>query len=270
MSGLNRSVTGIMIAFLLHTGLFAGDETFSLKLGGLIIGEQSTEVSLGRNAASVVLNLEDLSGMESENEVFRLDSYYRFNDRHRVEFSYYSLNSSGSKQTTKDIEWGDSGIIQAGAAVSAHFDVDMYKVNYTYSVYRTDKIEFGIGAGLHITGIDVGLNAQGTIDGVPSDTYNENSNVTAPLPVLGFRFSYDITSDLAANFNYDIFAIKVGDYKGNIQNTTLTIDYDITKNFGIGAGFDLYSLAFEAEKDSKILKVNRTVNGALVFLSYKY
>lgn len=199
-----------------------------------------------------------------------MDSFYRFNDAHRIEFSYYSVNSSGSKTTTKDIEWGDSGVIDAGAAVSMHFDLDMYKVNYTYSVYRTDKIEFGVGAGLHITAIDVGLNAQGTIDGTPLDIYSENSNVTAPLPVLGVRFSYDITSDLAANFNYDFFALKVGDYKGNIQNTTISLDYAITDHFGIGAGFDMYSITFEAEKDDKVLKVNRTVNGGLVFLSYKY
>jgi hypothetical protein len=259
-----------MMALLLHTGLYGGDETFSLKLGGLILTEQNTEVSLGRNAASVVLNIEDLSGMESENQVFRLDSYYRFNDVHRIEFSYYSMNSSGSKQITKDIEWGDSGIIEAGAAVSAYFDIDIYKVNYTYSVYRNEKVELGVGAGLHITAIDVGLNAQGTIDGIGSDTYNESSNVTAPLPVIGVRFSYNITSDLVAKFNYDLFGLKVGDYKGNIQNTTITLEYDITENLGAGAGIDLYSLSFMAERDNKVLEVNRVVNGGLFFLSYKY
>ena len=270
MRKLNNLTVGLMMALISNTGLYAGNETFSLKVGGLFVVEENTEVSLGRGAASVALNIEELAGMESETQVFRLDSFYRFNDAHRIEFSYYSLGSSGSKSTTTDIEWGDSGIIQAGAAVSMNFDLDMYKVNYTYSMYHSDKVELGVGAGLHVTAIDVGLNAQGTIDSVPSTAYNESSKVTAPLPVLGVRLSYDITSDLVANFNYDFFAIKIDEHKGNIQNTSITLDYAITENFGIGAGFDNYSLVFETEKNGKTLKVDRTVNGGLLFLSYKY
>lgn len=67
MNRFNSYVVGIMMVFLLHTGLYAGDETFSIKLGGLIVADQNTEVSLGRDTASVVLNLEELAGMESDN-----------------------------------------------------------------------------------------------------------------------------------------------------------------------------------------------------------
>jgi len=270
MNKFNNYVVGIIMVLVLDTQLYAVDDTFSIKLGGLILAEQSTEISYGIDAVSTVINLEDIFGMETESQVLRLDGYYRFSDVHRMEFSYYRLNSSGSKTTTNDFLLWDGRSLSAGANVSSYFDYDIYKVNYTYSVYHSDKVEFGLGAGLHITAIDLGLNAQGTIDGVNLSSYNESTSVAAPLPVLGFRFRYDITSDLATNFNYDFFALKVGDYKGNIQNTTISLDYAITKNFGIGAGFDMYSLVFEAEKDNKTLKVNRTVNGGMLFLSYQY
>jgi hypothetical protein len=265
---MKKLIVLVLAAVTASVSLMAED-TFRIQVGGDILADQSTEMSYGTDAVSAGLNIEDFFGMDTDNQVFRLDGYYRFNESHRIEFAYYKIDSSGSLNVNRDFTW-DGRDIASGAQVDSHFNVDMYKVNYTYSFYHSDKVELGLGAGLHITGIDVGLNAQGNIDGVNGEVYKGSVKVTAPLPVVGVRLRYDITKDLEANFSYDLFMIKVGDYKGEIQNTIFTLDYAVTESFGVGAGMDLYSLTFESDKDDQRFKATRTVNGALVYLSYRY
>lgn len=266
---MKRKITTILGTLLLSNCLMAED-TFRIQVGSQILADQTTEVSYGRNGASASLDVEDFFGMDTDNQVFRLDGYYRFSNEHRIEFAYFGINSSGTKTVTNAFEWGEGNTIEAGADVTSHFNVDIYKINYTYSFYRSEKVEMGVGAGLHVTGLDVGIHAQGTVNGTPGSIYADSTNITAPLPVVGFRLRYDITDDLEINFNYDFFAIKIGDYKGNIHNTTLMFDYAITDNFGIGAGLDLYSLSFEGDDGSKKLEVERTINSGMIFLSCHY
>lgn len=265
-----KNKMGLVIAALSASTLLMAEDTFRIQLGGQIVADQSTEVSYGTSSTSATLSIEDFFGMKTDNQVFRLDSYYRFNDEHRIEFAYYAINSSGTKTVDNDFTWGENNTISSGASVTSHFDVDMYKINYVYSFYHSDKVEIGIGAGLHVTGLDVGIDAQGTVNGTPGSSYSESASVTAPLPVLGFRLRYNITDKLEANFNYDFFALKIGDYKGNIQNSTLMFDYTVTDHFGIGAGLDLYSLSFQGDDGSKKLEIERTVNAGMLFISYHY
>ena len=78
-------------------------ETFSFNVG-LFASRSETDIRYGAGLG-VDINLEDALGMDSDTNVFRLETYWRFtkNKKHRADFSWFSLNRTASKTITEDI-----------------------------------------------------------------------------------------------------------------------------------------------------------------------
>lgn len=256
----------LFISMMITTTLLQAEEAvpddFQLRLGAYLLADQDTDVKLSKNGAGATLNIQDIFQMESTSQVFRLDSYYRFTPVHAIEFSWYSINNSGS--TDKSFTWEDQNISAVGA-LNTHFDTDIYKVNYLYSFYHTDEVELGLSVGLHITAIDIGFIGSYTSNG-SADNSGEAAKVTAPLPVAGFRLNYNIMPEWSVRFAVDYFFITVDGSSGNLSDSLLAIDYRITPNFGLGVGLNSTRMRLEAELNNDVLlNVNHDVAGALVY-----
>jgi hypothetical protein len=78
--------------FSVSLGLFVTDRDSKTRLDGEIPGS-GTEI-----------DLENDLGLDKSDSVFRLDSYYRFNEKHRLDFSIFDLSRTASKQIERDIE----------------------------------------------------------------------------------------------------------------------------------------------------------------------
>ena len=239
-------------------------DDFQLRLGGYLLADQNTDIGVSKNGSGVNINLQDLFEMETATRVFRLDGYYRFTPKHAVEFSWYNINNSSQTDADIDFEWGDQNISASGA-LSTYFNTDIYKVNYLYSFYHTDKVELGIGVGLHITTLDVGFTGNYTSDGA-ADNSGESAKVTAPLPVAGFRLDYKILPELSVQYSVDYFFLRFDGYKGTLSDALLTVDYRITRHFGMGIGFNSTRMRLEADlDDGMLLNINHDVAGGLVY-----
>ena len=260
---------GLLSAIILFsTTLLQAEETLpddmQLRLGGYLVADQATNIGVTKSGGGININLQDLFEMESTANVFRLDGYYRFTPKHAVEFSWYSINSSSQTEENIDFEWGDKNISATGA-LSTFFDTDIYKVNYLYSFYHTEEVELAISAGLHITTIDIGFSGSYTSDGA-SDNSGEDAQVTAPLPVVGFRLNYNIMPELSIKYSVDYFFLTFDGYSGSLSDSLITLDYRIMRNFGIGVGFNSTRMRLEADLDDGVfLNVNHDVAGGLVY-----
>lgn len=264
---------GFCILMIFGTSLLHAEEklpdTFHLSMGGYLLAGQSTDIGVSKKGAGVGINLQDLFKMETTTQVFRLDGYYRFTPKHAVEFSWYKINNSSKTDTDIDFEWNDQNISASGA-LSTYFDTDIYKVNYLYSFYHNEKVELGLSAGLHITTLSVGFSGDYTTDGVV-DNSGEDVRVTAPLPVAGFRLHYNILPDLSVKYAVDYFFITYDNTSGTLTDSLLTMDYRITRHFGMGVGFNSTRMRLEADvgEDAK-LNVSHDVAGGLIYGTITY
>ena len=82
-------------------------ERFSIGLGGLLVGMDST-ARFGPAGAGIQISLEDLLGMDTSTNSFRLEGAWRFskNRRHRVSASWIDLGRSGETVLGQDITIG--------------------------------------------------------------------------------------------------------------------------------------------------------------------
>lgn len=216
-------------------------DQFMFRVGGYFVDGSNTQFSLnsttGLGIGTSIDYQKDLGG-ETRDKIPRIDLYYRFNDYHRIDFTAFSIDRSGERLLTLDLDIGDE-TFSASETVNSDIKYTLYKVAYGYSFYHSPKVELSFTAGLNITTYDLNF-ATG------SGSKSESAGVTAPLPILGLKMGYAITPAWSVNYLVEAFAINIEDkFSGSLLNFELSTEYRLLRNFSVGAG--LASLGLDAE-----------------------
>ena len=206
-------------------------QKFRIAVGGYTLAKNDATISLtdAGVGAGVSIDPEDALGVDSKQTVFRLDGHFRFNNKHRITYSWYRVSSDGSKVLDEDIDWededGNAIFIPAGARVDTVLKYDIFKVGYLWSFYHSEKVELAAGAGLHTTRFKVSLQAETTSSG------GEATDValTVPLPVLSISLMYKVSPKISWAFKSEAFALAYDDWEGNYVDTTLAMEFQVAK-----------------------------------------
>ena len=243
-------------------------DKFKISLGVMKVVNFETEMQVAPKHApvGVRINTKDQLRMKNDTSVFRLDGYYRFNETHSIDFSYFSVNSDGFIDLG-NIEFNDNEIT---GNIYSYFDMDIYKINYAYSFYHNDKVELALTVGLHITAVKLGIAAYGIINGQPNSSYKSDTSVTVPLPVVGFKGEYRINKKLFVSYKTDYLYLEFDDYKGALVTSALNFEYRFVDNFGMGVGYNVNKIRVEANGDNARADVLNTLSGAVLYFSYIY
>jgi hypothetical protein len=176
-----------------------------------------------------------------------VDTFWRFteNRRHRLDFTWFSFRRDGNRTIGKDIEYEDDEgniiTIPTGSQVNTKFNLDIYKVAYSYSFFQDDRMDLAANIGLFIMPIDIGLNATGLIN------VDETERFTAPLPTFGLRMDFAITPKWFLRSGFDVFYLEIKEFKGTVYESHAAIEYLPWKHFGFGLGFNAFNLDIEAD-----------------------
>jgi hypothetical protein len=244
-------------------------DKFRIALGGYTLARYDSEVSLVEPdlGAGVSISPADTLGIDTQQTVFRLDGYYRFNSRHSLTFSWYKITNTGTKSVETEFDWldenGNTITIPVGARVDTSMVYDIYKVGYLWSFYSTDKVELAVGAGLHITRTSISLQAEATGTGIDTT----DVAVTVPLPVLSIGLAYKITPKFGWFYKSEIFALTFDKWEGTYADGTLGMEYRVWENIGLGLGLGSKALkVIEKTGDYKFAFSNR-ISGLQVFVA---
>ncbi len=234
-------------------------DRFSLRLGSFSLQDSNTviRVDSADGVLGTVINFEETLDVESRTDVARLDGYYRFNPRHRIDFSYFDIERDGSATLLDDIDFDDETFL-AGARVDTVYNTEIFKVSYSYSFIHVEQYEFGVGIGLHTTNLEASLD-------VPDIGQKEDAEGTAPLPVFNFRGRFNFTPKWSAQFKFEWFILEFDEYEGSFTDSLLTIEHQTFKNVGFGIGVNRLNLEVEATADDLRGEVESGNSGAVIF-----
>ncbi|MCZ6666923.1 MAG: hypothetical protein O7B81_16610 [Gammaproteobacteria bacterium] len=244
-------------------------DRFKIKLGGFNPRNSDSTIRIDSRflGLGTVIDLEDNLQVDDSARVARLDGFYRFNRAHRLEWSYYSLKREGSAFVGQDLQIGEI-TFPLGFQIDSTWKLSVAKVSYAWSFINTDPYEFYIGAGLNVRDISLKFNGTGVVSGTRRD-FDESG--TLPQPTLTAGMRYNVLDNLALLFRTEAFALEFGDSKGRIQDTYFLLEYDITRNFGIGGGINLYNLDIEIDKGGDFTgEVESSYLGLLLYLSASF
>ncbi len=242
----------------------ADDDTkFSLSVGVFLTDRNSkTRVDGTAGMDGTEVDLEGDLGLNRSDSVFRIDGYYRFSQKHRLDFSVFDLSRSASKAIQKDIQWNDT-LFPIDTIVDSDFDLAIYKIAYTWSFMRKDKGYLGFTAGLYIADFGTRLEAEAIGE-------LESNGVTAPLPVIGLRGQYDFTEKLSFRASGEIFALEYEDYSGSFYDIYAGLDYQFFKHVAIGIGVNSVKLNVGISKDRFNGDIDWRYDGGLVFFKFDF
>ena len=239
-------------------------DKWMVRLGAYIIDGANTTVSVGSDVAlgAIIDYQKDLGG-EDGDTIPRIDAYYRFNERHRIDFTSFSIDRKGTRTLDATITIGDE-TYNANETINSDIKYTLYRLGYGYSFYHSPKTELTLTAGLNITEYDLKFSLE---DGGQA----ESAGVTVPLPVVGLRMGYAITPKWNVRYVSEAFFIDLDDkFRGAIINFELNTEYRLFKHFALGAGLARIGINAEVDDEDWRGKVTDSYRGFNLFGTFYF
>ncbi len=219
-------------------------ERFMIRGGwGYVFNADTTFAINGSSGIGSTVDFSRNLGGQREDNFWRIDSLYRFNDRHSLGFSYYDVNRKGNRTIDTNITINDT-TYQAGGQVNSAIDISMYRLFYNYSFHHDEKVELAGSVGLYFadiaTSFSSNLSCAGGAcgGGTPILASSQSDKLIAPLPTIGFLVNYNFTPRLQAQARFDWFYVETDQFKGSMNELYLGLEYRLLTHFSVGAAFD--------------------------------
>lgn len=238
------------------------DPRFSISVGAFFTERDSQTRVDGEASSGTDVNLESDLGMDKSDTVFRVDAYWRFAEKHRLDFSTFDLSRSATKLIERDIVW-DGTTYPVSAEVDATADLEIYKAAYTWEFLKRGRSFLGATIGVYVADIGASISAE-------SIGSSESDDLTAPLPVVGLRGEYRFAERWSFRGSAEVFFIEYGDYDGSLYDLFAGVDFNVTDNIAVGVGINSVQLDVGVSKAGFQGDLNWQYDGALAYLKFDF
>jgi hypothetical protein len=232
-----------------------------------------TKVRLnGKTGEGTEINFEKDLGLGKNLTAFQFTGFWRFGDHGRIDLNYVPWNREHTRTIDQEIQWGDV-TYDAGATLNTKAKIQLLNIIYRYSFINNGKVTFGLNGGVSAIWSNLELSGEGTISGggTASGTIAKKSDVILPIPVIGVHFDMLLTKRLLWRAEGNFFAANVSGYNGNINVLGTSIEYFLTKNIALGAGFasDYYNIKKTGDNGGD-LRVKYGFSGVTAYAQFQF
>lgn len=238
------------------------DHRFSLSLG-VFITDRDTDAELdGSIVDGTPTNFEKDLGLDASDTVFRVDGYFKFNNRHRLDVSLFDLSRTAEKQIERDVQWGDT-LYAIDTTVKSDLSLEIYKLAYTYSFLQSEAGYLGATAGLYVADSKASLK-EATLG------MAEVGELTAPLPVIGFRGERALSDRWTLRASGEFFFIEYDNVEGSLIDIYAGVDFSVLDNLSIGLGFNSVAIDVDATQNDFDGALDWKYSGGLAFFKFDF
>lgn len=249
-------------------------DRWNVWLGGFVPDFKTTVAYGSRGLLGTVIRLEDNLGLQEDIQTFKVGAFYRFSNKRAILFDYTSLNRDATKMLGQDITIGegeDEVTYELGAIVDSFLDNDIFTVTYRHSFINNGKTEAGFTAGLSAFRFDLGVKGTGSVDnGVDPPEIREaeaGDTIMIPVPAFGMYINHAFSKKWILRMSAGFLSLDIGDIEGRYLTTSVTVDYIITKHFGLGGGFTRQDVNVSNTGDDNPYIIEYRVGGPTLYFS---
>jgi hypothetical protein len=196
-------------------------------------GNVSTQMRIDSTGSTTpdgtLLFAEDDLGLDDVVEQARIEFDVRMGERNHVRIDYFKLNRFGQVPLAQAISFGDFDFAP-GDQFRSKMDWRTLGLTYTYSLFRGERFEAGLGLGLHIFEI----HAEG---GQPGTLERDRESEAGIFPTAAVNAAFRISKRWAITARFNALEVDVDDGSGTFSDLHADIQYRWRKNFAVGIGY---------------------------------
>ncbi len=250
-----------------------------VRVGGAFFGNFRTQFRLDseNTGLGTKVGFEDDLGFDTTARAGRIDAFYRFNRRHRVDFSYFDIRRDATRTLDRELEWGDV-TFPINARVASRVDTQIIKASYGYTILPEDDWELAMTVGVH--GVRLGVGVEGNISGGPGGgtavSRGAEFDTILPLPVVGMTGEWVLGRRWRITASTQWFYVKLGvkglnlgelpdEFEGFITDNTITLEWDTFQYMGLGLGYNYFYLNASIGDDLLKLSGEYSYHGVMLY-----
>jgi hypothetical protein len=181
-----------------------------------------------------VLSGEDDLGLDDVVDQARMEFDIRMGERNHMRIDYFKLDRFSETALPRDIEFGDF-TFQEGDIFRSELDWRMLSLTYTYSLFKAERFEAGVGLGLHI----IETSAEGS---EPGTLNRERDSEAGIFPTIAVNGAYRISSRWAITARGQSFSAHPEGFDGTLSDYHIDVQYRWRGNFAIGLGYSQFEV----------------------------
>lgn len=199
----------------------------------------------------------DFGGRET---VPRVEGQFRFGDRNRLLFNYFSYNKDRRVTLGEDANY-DGTSIPAGSFAKTGVDFEVASLVYDFAVAETDTFSWGLQLGAEYAKLEANAFAE-----AGDRQYRARESSDGFAPVVGTRFTWAPADEwrMVLQGQYlDTHWGNFDDYKGNLSRANALVEYRFTPNFGINVGYDWFRLDVDKRGSDGVIGLRQEFKGPM-------
>jgi hypothetical protein len=191
-----------------------------------------------------------------------VDFMFRMRERHKVRLDYLEANRSGTRAPANDITFGNT-VFPAGTAIQTTLNFRMGDLTYTYSFWRSDRLEIGTGLAVYL--IDSQLSST-----VPTSFLAQNISGAGPIPALPLDFTWRISDRFAFSARAAYLHANAGGVHGSFEDLHADLQYRWKANFALGIGYSDVKSSFTRDPGGNPAEFSLRIAGPEAFLRFSF
>ena len=259
-------VLGTLAALPAHAD--ENDPRFTLRLGAMNIDSDNTLRGSGAINGEAAAFSEDfkLGGKEWEP---RVDGVFRLSDRQRLIFDYFKYDKDRRETLDEGVSYGDVAV-PAGSFVKGELKYQVASLVYDFSVVDGEQFDLGLQLGAEYAKVNADAYAD-LGDLYDGRFLDESADGTAP--VVGLRMTFTPSERWLINLQGQYLNThwgSFGDYDGDLSRANAIVQYNVSRTFGIFAGYDWFKLDVDRHGDDGVVGLKQEFKGPLVGVSLSF
>ena len=248
-------------------------DRFNLSFGTYLMSFDTTAQLSPEGGVGTAIDMEGVLGLDDRRTDVRLDGYWRFSPRHRLDFGLFYDGRKGTRTLDREIIWNDV-TYDVGATIDSKFTTEYLKLAYRFAMVRDDRAEVGVSGGLATIRLAAELAGDGVVteNGVPSPVQfvREKTDVLAPVPVVGLYGSFVIREGVFFRGSLEFLSYSASGVSGAIADSRLAVDWYFTERWGVGLGLSRVRIKYEDEDGDPQVDLKSSFGGSLLYVTYSF
>jgi hypothetical protein len=175
------------------------------------------------------IDAEDILGYKDTANQGTIDMMFRIGERHRIHADFYQLRRTGDEVITGEIRFGDD-VYLANDRVLSEMELRKLGLAYTYSLWKSGKLEVGAGLALHL------LQMQGEAR-VPARFVSEQLDTAGPFAALAGHVTWRITRRFSLNASGQYLDVNPDGIQAAYRGWHADVQYRGWRNLAFGVGY---------------------------------